>query len=159
VHKYLDKDHTEFDLLKETRLAVIEPEPELETIEPETEVPIPDHWQVFRDLLAFQFKLVLDAGRDLLLSPISVIAVIAGLLSRQDNPGKHFYDLLRIGHKSDHWINLFGTSDSDAEDPLVSSDTYVKKVEDLIINEVQKGGVVKNMKDKTDGLIEKIRKN
>jgi hypothetical protein len=142
---------------------VIEPEPEpeseLETIEPETEVPIPDHWQVFRDLLAFQFKLVLDAGRDLLLSPLSVIAVIAGLLSRQDNPGKHFYDLLRIGHKSDHWINLFGTSDSDAEDPLVSSDTYVKKVEDLIINEVQKGGVVKNMKDKTDGLIEKIRKN
>jgi hypothetical protein len=138
---------------------VIEPEPELDTIEPETEVPLPDHWQVFRDLLAFQFKLVLDAARDLLLSPISIIAVLVSLLSRQDNPGKHFYYLLRIGHKSDNWINLFGTSDSDAEDPLVSSDTYVKKVEDLIINEVQKGGVVKNMKDKTDGLIEKIRKN
>jgi hypothetical protein len=144
---------------------VIEPEPELETIEasetfePESEVPLPDHWQVFRDLLAFQFKLVLDAGRDLLLSPLSVIAVIAGLLSRQDNPGKHFYLLLRIGYKVDQWINLFGTTGSNTEDPLVSSDTYLKKVEDLIINEVQKGGVVKNMKDKTDGLIEKIRKN
>ena len=134
-------------------------EPELETNESGIEVPVPGHWQVFRDLLAFQFKLVLDAMRDLLLSPISVIAVIAGLVSRQDNPGKHFYDLLRVGHKSDHWINLFGTADSDAEDPRISSDTYVKKVEDLIISEVQKGGVVKNMKDRTDGLIEKIRKD
>jgi hypothetical protein len=134
---------------------VIDPEP----IEPETEVPLPDHWQVFRDLLAFQFKLVLDAARDLLLSPISIIAVLVSLLSRQDNPGKHFYLLLRIGYKVDQWINLFGTTGSNTEDPLVSSDTYLKKVEDLIINEVQKGGVVKNMKDKTDGLIEKIRKN
>jgi hypothetical protein len=134
-------------------------EPELDTSEAEVEAPPPGHWQVFRDLLAFQFKLALDAMRDLLLSPISVIAVIAGLVSRQDNPGKHFYDLLRVGHKSDRWINLFGTADSDIEDPQISSDTYVKKFEELVINEVQKGGVIKNMKDKTDGLIEKIKKD
>jgi hypothetical protein len=134
-------------------------EPELDTSEAEIEAPPPSHWQVFRDLLAFQFKLALDAMRDLLLSPISVIAVIAGLVSRKDNPGRYFYDLLRVGHKSDRWINLFGTADSDAEDPRISSDTYVKKFEDLVINEVQKGGVIKNMKDKTDGLIEKIKKN
>lgn len=134
-------------------------EPELETNDPGIEVLPPGHWQVFRDLLAFQFKLALDAIRDLLLSPISIIAVIAGLVSRQDNPGKHFYDLLRVGHKSDRWINLFGTADSDGEDPRNSSDTYVKKFEDLVINEVQKGGVIKNMMDKTDGLIEKIKKD
>lgn len=134
-------------------------EPELETNDPGIEVLPPGHWQVFRDLLAFQLKLALDAMRDLLLSPISIIAVIAGLLSRQDNPGKHFYDLLRVGHKSDRWINLFGTADSDGEDPRISSDTYVKKFEDLVINEVQKGGMIKNMKDRTDGLIEKIKKD
>lgn len=134
-------------------------EPEPETNDPGIEVLPPGHWQVFRDLLAFQFKLALDAVRDLLLSPISIIAVIAGLVSRQDNPGKHFYDLLRVGHKSDRWINLFGTADSDGEDSRISSDTYVKKFEDLVINEVQKGGMIKNMKDKTDGLIKKIKKD
>lgn len=134
-------------------------EPEPETNDPGIEVLPPGHWQVFRDLLAFQFKLALDAVRDLLLSPISIITVIAGLVSRQDNPGKHFYDLLRVGHKSDRWINLFGTADSDGEDSRISSDTYVKKFEDLVINEVQKGGMIKNMKDKTDGLIKKIKKD
>lgn len=121
--------------------------------------PPPSHWKLFRDLLAFQFKLALDAIRDLLLSPASIFAVVAGLISRQDDPGKHFYDLLRMGHKSDRWINLFGTGDEADEEPGKSSDTYVKKFENLIVNEVEKGGVMKNMKDKADGLIAKIKKD
>jgi len=125
----------------------------------QNETAAPGHWQLFRDLLAFQFKLLLDAMRDLLLSPISVIAVIAGLITRQDDPGKHFYHLLRVGHKSDRWINLFGTGISGDDDMHISSDTYVKKFEELVLNEVRKGGVIKNMKDRTDGLIEKIKKD
>ena len=118
------------------------------------------HWHLFRDLLAFQFKLALDAFRDLMLSPISIAAVLVGLISRLDEPGKHFHDLLKLGHKSDRWINLFGTLDSnDGEGPTLSSDTYLRKVENAVINEYQKGGLVKDLKESTDGLIDKIRKD
>ncbi|MFP6805870.1 MAG: hypothetical protein VB957_01545 [Pseudomonadales bacterium] len=115
------------------------------------------HWKLMRDLLAFQFKLALDAFRDLLLRPVSIIAVLAGIFSRQPDSGKYFYDLLGMGHKSDKWINLFGTGDD--ADASTSSDAYVKKVQDLVLNEVQKGGVAKQIKDRTDGLIGHIRKD
>lgn len=119
-----------------------------------------EHWHLFRDLLAFQFKLALDAFRDLMLSPISIIAVLAGLVNKQDDPGKYFHDLLHLGHRSDLWINLFGTGEEhDDEGPRLSSDTYVRKVENMVVNEYQKGGIVKNLKDTTDGLLDKIRKD
>ncbi|MCH8256654.1 MAG: hypothetical protein IIA75_01950 [Proteobacteria bacterium] len=117
------------------------------------------HWHLFRDLLAFQFKLALDALRDLMLSPLSLAAVLAGLIKRQDDPGKYFRDLLQLGHRSDRWINLFGTAERDNAAPGLSSDTYVRKVEDMVIKEYKKGGLVKNLKDSTDGLIGKIRKD
>ena len=59
------------------------------------------HWQLFGDLLAFQLKLVLDATRDLFLSPISIIAAVVGFLSRSENPGRYFYQLLELGHRLD----------------------------------------------------------
>jgi hypothetical protein len=117
------------------------------------------HWHLLRDLLAFQFKLALDAIRDLMLSPVAIIAVMAGLISRQRDPGKYFHELLRLGHKTDRWINLFSPADrNESEAPDLSSDTYVRKVEDMVINEYKKGGLVRNIKDSTDGLIGKIRK-
>lgn len=118
------------------------------------------HWHLFRDLLAFQFKLVLDALRDLMLSPLSIAAAVAGLINSQDDPGKYFRELLRLGHRSDRWINLFGTGEQkDAAAPGLSSDTYVRKVENMVINEYKKGGLVKGLKDTTDGLIGKIHKD
>ncbi len=120
------------------------------------EIP-PGHWRLFRDLAGFQLKLLLDAVRDLMLSPISIIAVLTGVFSRQDNPGKHFYALMKIGHKTDRWINLFGTGEED--NPSTSSDVYLRKMEKIIVKEYEKGGVIKQAKDKTDGLIGKIRKD
>ena len=123
--------------------------------QPEAGQP-PGHWQLLRDLLALQFKLAIDGVRDLLLSPLSVIAALAGFVSNPDNPGKYFYRLLRFGHKSDRWINLFGAEDHDPD--ADSSDRYVRKVENLIVREYNKGGVVKNLKDGTDGLLKRIRR-
>ncbi|MBQ74291.1 MAG: hypothetical protein CMQ20_04600 [Gammaproteobacteria bacterium] len=87
------------------------------------------YWHLLRDPIAFQFKLTLDALRDLLLSPISIVAALAGLIRRQDDPGKYFHDLLRLGHRSDRWINLFGKREPLEDDlPGMSSDTYVRKM-------------------------------
>ncbi len=114
----------------------------------------PSRWQLIRDLLAFQFKLALDGLRDILLSPISIGAAIFGLFTSRDDPGKHFYRLLEIGHESDRWINLFNTQDDDGNP---SSDTLVRHAESLVKSEVEKGGVVSGLKNQTDNVLDRIQ--
>lgn len=122
--------------------------------EPETEG---DHWQLLRDVVAFQFKLAADGLRDLLLSPVSVIAALLGLFSNSKDPGLYFRRLMHFGKRTDRWINLFGAETHDGGGET-SSDTYVRKVEDLIVGEYRKGGVVRSVKDRTDALIGRIKK-
>ena len=144
--------------------------------------PVPNRWQVLRDTVAFQFKLLMDGARDVLLSPISIGAAILGLIFSPDNPGIYFNRLMKFGRKTDAWINLFGAShydpnsetrdsndidgkDIDSKDKdrntkkNVSSDAYVKKLENLLIAEYNKGGLIKDLKEGTDTLLEKLRKD
>ena len=139
--------------------------------------PVPNRWQVLRDTIAFQFKLLMDGARDVLLSPISIGAAIFGLIFSPDNPGVYFIRLIKFGRKTDAWINLFGAShydpnsetrdsnDIDSKDKArntkkdISSDAYVKKLENLLIAEYNKGGLIQDLKEGTDTLLEKLRKN
>ena len=140
----------------------------------DTQEVVPNRWQVLRDAVAFQFKLLMDGARDVLLSPISIGAAILGLIFKPDNPGIYFNRLMKFGHKTDVWINLFGASNQHLETPVdegttldfarppkenVSSDAYVKKLEDLLSAEYNKGGLIKDLKEGTDTLLEKLRKD
>lgn len=60
------------------------------------------------DVLAFQFKLAADGLRDLILSPLSIISAVMGLVAGGDDPYRYFRQLLRLGRRSEIWINLFG---------------------------------------------------
>ena len=66
-----------------------------------------------RRVVIFQFRLAADGIRDLLLSPISVIAALLGLL-RPDNPSWAYDRLMHVGRQSDKWINLFEQEDHNA---------------------------------------------
>jgi hypothetical protein len=116
-------------------------------------------WQLLRDVLAFQVKLAMDGLRDVLLSPISIGTAIYGLIVHPENPGKEFNRLLNFGRQSDVWINLFGASEHYENEKTESSDAYIKKLEDLLVGEYQKGGIIKNLKESTDGIISKIQKD
>lgn len=124
-----------------------------------SETPEPDYpsrWQLIRDVIAFQFKLAMDGLRDILLSPVSITAAIIGLLIRRENPGKYFYRLLEIGHDSDRWINLFNTYSDEAE-KRPSADNIVKRAETMVVSEYEKGGVLSNVKDKADKVIDRMQ--
>lgn len=116
----------------------------------------PSRWQLFRDVIAFQFKLAMDGLRDLLLSPISIIAGLAGLILSPSNPGKYFNQLLELGRKSDIWINLFGASEH-YHQGSESSDAYIERLEELLKKEYQRGGVVRNIKDGADHIFDQIQ--
>lgn len=115
----------------------------------------PGHWELMGDLIVFQFKLAIDGLRDVLLSPLSIGTAIYGMITSPGDPGRYFRSLLREGHKTDAWINLFGAGES--EQP--SSDDYLRRLEELVVKEYEKGGLVKDAKERADFLIEKLRKD
>lgn len=116
----------------------------------------PTHWQLARNVTVFQFKLAMDGLRDVLLSPVSVFAALYGLISHPENPSIHFDRLLKFGRRTDVWINLFETSDSPEQEQMPSSDAYIQKLEDLLITEYQKGGLVRDLKVSADSIIKRI---
>jgi len=82
--------------------------------EPPSDDPIPatgthiSRLQMLTDVLLFQFKLVIDGLRDLLLSPLSIVAAVAGLIAGGEHPDRYFRKVIRFGRRTEVWINLFG---------------------------------------------------
>ncbi|NGP54641.1 hypothetical protein [Thioalkalivibrio sp. XN8] len=63
-----------------------------------------------RDVIVFQFKLFVDGLRDLLISPVSLLAALVDLLVPGDDGGRRFYAVVRYGRRTEMWINLFGAA-------------------------------------------------
>ena len=116
-----------------------------------------NHWRLIKKVIGFQFKLALDGIRDVLLSPISIGAAVLGLLTRPDDPEKYYRALLKFGMKSDRWINLFDSAEYMAE--KLSPDEYISKIEDLVVREHNKRGVLQAVKNQTDNLIDRAQSN
>ena len=143
-----------------------------------------DRWSLFTDTLIFQVKLGMDAIRDLLLSPVSILFAVIDLFIHSSHKHSLFYNLMKIGHKSDTWINLFGTrnrqqkSQAEAEEPLAdltnakeiscasnsntepkNIDQLFSQVETLIKEQHDKGGLTASAKASIDKYLDKIISN
>lgn len=103
--------------------------------------------QVVKDTLVFQVKLFGDGMRDVFLSPVSIMAAVAGLLFSPSKPDYYLRKLMAFGHKTDRWLNLFGTHSDHSTSTKNNSDAYVKKVEDMLL----KGHQSAASKANTDG--------
>lgn len=93
--------------------------------------------QLLWDVTMFQFKLLFDGLRDLLLSPLSIISAVIGLLAGGDEPDRYFRQLLRLGRRSEIWLNLFAhRRHSGTADELVSG------LRDRVLEEAQENAWV-----------------
>ncbi len=94
------------------------------------EVP-PTRWQIFRSLLVFQYKLLIDATKDFLLSPLALAAAFVDILRPAPPSRMLFPALMRLGRKAERAINLFGHRTDEGEwtvDRLVDSvETSIRK--------------------------------
>lgn len=114
----------------------------------------PATWGLLRDLVAFQFKLALDGMRDVLLSPVSLIAVLVGLIVGGAAPGKYFYRLLRFGRRTDQMIGLFSAADyyhdglGDTNRSSISADSLVQTIEERIVEEYKQRNGLQATADK-----------
>ena len=119
------------------------------------------HWQLFRDVIVFQVKLAADGLRDLLLSPVSIVSALVGMVLAPADPQKYFRRLMQFGHKTDRMINLFDSRSSSDDGPKPFADAYVQKLEHLLVDAykkgaLKKGGVAGSVKDGTDDLIARL---
>lgn len=130
-------------------------------------------WRLVRDLAVFQAKLVVDGLKDLVLSPVSLVAALLGLLLDRRDPGRSFYMVLRWGHGFDRWVNLFGSSPqalppaseapADELPPITGAsagdglDAYVTKLERVLVEQYRRGGLTAKAKDALDQAIDGLQ--
>ncbi len=125
----------------------------------------PDRWVLVRDIAVLQVKLVVDGLRDLVLVPISLVAGMISLLRAGDPSGNEFYNLLRVGKKSERWINLFGAAEKVPElaeeripFPEEDIDALVGRIESFVVDEYRKGGATKQAKERLDRALDSLHK-
>jgi hypothetical protein len=134
-------------------------------------------WPLIRDTIIFQLKLGIDALRDLLLSPVSIVCAVIDLFKRHEPEQSYFYKLMRMGHKSDLWLNLFSPEGVTKlkEQPLANAeqkndqsikthlseqnvDQIFEKIENLLKEQHKQGGVTASAKSTIDRYLNKMLK-
>lgn len=125
----------------------------------------PDRWTLIRDVAVFQVKLVFDGFRDLLLLPISLIAGLVSLVNGGGKPSSEFYDLLKVGRRSERWINLFGAAShlhgpqiEEDKFPVEDVDEMVSRVESFVVDEYRRGGVTAQAKERLDSALDLLHR-
>lgn len=134
--------------------------------------PIPEEyssaarWRLLRDLGVLQVKLVVDGLRDIILVPASLVAGIISIVSSNDGkPGPQFYQLLAWGRQSEIWINLFAAVRNSPEEVGQQQsfgnrdiDDIVGRLETFVIDEVKRGGVTTQARDRLDKILDAVQR-
>lgn len=96
--------------------------------------------ELLRKTAIFQFKLVMDGLRDALLIPMSLVAAAIGLARGGDNADEEFRRVIKLGRRSERWINLFGhQAPLRRHSPTGSLDTLLDRVEEVVMDQYRKG--------------------
>lgn len=123
---------------------------------------VPTRWELMRDALVFQGKLFIDGVRDLLMVPLSLFAAILDLLGVGRNAGLHFYDMIRLGRRTEAWINLFGSADhtllAPERDSRAGLDLMVDRLEAMVVEEYERGGITTSAKEAVDRALDGLHR-
>ena len=93
-----------------------------------------------REAAVLQLKLLVDGLRDAFLIPLSLVAVLLGLLRGGDDCDREYRRVIKLGRRSERWINLFGY-----HRPLEhlraarSMDKIIDDVENVVVGQYRKG--------------------
>ena len=95
---------------------------------------------LIRETATLQLKLIADGFRDAILIPISLIAALIGLLRGGEDCDREFRRVIKLGRRSERWINLFGHQQPlSAAHPAGSMDKILNQVESVVMDQYKKG--------------------
>lgn len=117
------------------------------------EPPVQSRWVFMGQVLRFQAKLLIDGLRDLVMSPVSMVAALVGLVAYPRDPGALFREVLAFGRRTEEWINLFGR-----EQPEPGIDELFRKLEQRLENQYESGGVTRTAKTAVDASLDGLHR-
>ena len=85
-----------------------------------------------RNVAVLQLKLLLDALRDLALSPLALAAAGLDLVLIKRQTPRYFRSVLRFGGHTDHWIDVWSGGRDETAPSHENVDTLLARVEDII---------------------------
>lgn len=87
---------------------------------------------VLRDVLLFQFKLVVDGLKDLCLAQVALGAALIDLVRRDGSPGRRFYGVVRLSERFDGWLDLHEPLTRFPDDTPDYAPSAGRSVDDLV---------------------------
>jgi len=95
---------------------------------------------LIRETAILQLKLIADGFRDAVLIPISLLAALVGLLRGGEDCDREYRRLIKLGRRSERWINLFGHQQPlGLSHPAGSMDKILNQVESIVMDQYKKG--------------------
>ena len=114
-------------------------------------------WRMIRDLIVFEAKMMIEGVRDLVVAPAALVAGIADLIVNGREPGRFFYEVMRLGHRFDLWLNLFGhrrNADNPRRAAAGTVDEHVEHFEALLADESERSETLRTAKRKIDSVLD-----
>jgi len=97
-------------------------------------------FSLIRETVILQLKLLADGIRDAILIPLSLLAALIGLVEGGKNCDEKFRRVIKLGRRSERWINLFGQQTPlDVSHPAGSIDAILNQVESVVLDQYRKG--------------------
>ena len=95
---------------------------------------------LLREAVILQLKLVVDGLRDAILIPVSMVATLIGLLRGGADCDREYRRVIKLGRRSERWINLFGHQRPLGKTGKTGSfDAVLEQVESTVMEQYQKG--------------------
>lgn len=105
-----------------------------------TDSPPDTRARLAREALVLQLKLVVDGLRDAVLIPVSLGAAVIGLIRGGADADREYRRVLKMGRRSERWINLFGHQRPlHRSHPGGSLDTLLERVEEVVVDQYRRG--------------------
>jgi hypothetical protein len=96
--------------------------------------------ELARATAVLQIKLLVDGLRDAILIPVSLVAALIGMLRGGPDCDLEFRRVIKLGHRSERWINLFGQQPPLGSDPVTGSmDSILEQVETVVMEQYKRG--------------------
>ena len=97
-------------------------------------------FRLIRETATLQIKLLADGIRDAVLIPISLLASLIGLLRGGEDCDREYRRVIKLGRRSERWINLFGQQQPlGVSHPAGSMDNILNQVESIVMDQYKKG--------------------
>jgi len=114
--------------------------------------------ELMREAAVLQLKLLADGLRDAALIPVSLLAALVGLVRGGEEPDREYRQVIKLGRRSERWINLFGHQRPLGKShPAGSLDTVLKQVEDVVTDQYRKGKTSAEARTAIRAALEKVQ--